>query len=77
MPTPGWRIGCLGVGHPQGVFGIFSYYELVTLFFNMVCLTMSLAFSSAIVFCCKLASLGERVAGTNTESKSRSFILQI
>jgi hypothetical protein len=25
-PTLGWLIGCLGVGHPQVVFGVFSYY---------------------------------------------------
>jgi hypothetical protein len=25
-PNPGRSIGCPGVGHPQGVFGIFSYY---------------------------------------------------
>jgi hypothetical protein len=24
--TPGWPIGCLGVGCPQGMFGVFSYY---------------------------------------------------
>jgi hypothetical protein len=28
---------------PQGVFGVFSYYQLVMLFLNMVCLTLALA----------------------------------
>jgi hypothetical protein len=32
------------VGHPQGVFGVFSYYRLVMLFLIMVCLTVALAF---------------------------------
>jgi hypothetical protein len=26
QPTPGQPIGRLGVGHAQGVFGVFSYY---------------------------------------------------
>jgi hypothetical protein len=42
-PTPGQPIGHLGVGHPQSVFGVFSYYQLVMLFLNMVCLTMATA----------------------------------
>jgi hypothetical protein len=29
-----------GVSHPQGVFAVFSYYKLVILFINMVCLTV-------------------------------------
>jgi hypothetical protein len=29
------------IGHPQGVFGVFSYYKLVMLFINMVCLTVA------------------------------------
>jgi hypothetical protein len=43
-PTPGWPIGHLGVGHPQGVFrfGVFSYYQLLMLFHNMVCLTVAI-----------------------------------
>jgi hypothetical protein len=32
--------GRRGVGHPQGVFGVFSYYQLVILFFNIVPLIM-------------------------------------
>jgi hypothetical protein len=28
-------------GHPQGVFGVFSYYKLVMLFLNMICLTVA------------------------------------
>jgi hypothetical protein len=31
------------VGHPQGVFGVFSYHQLVMLFPNMICLTVALA----------------------------------
>jgi hypothetical protein len=42
-PTPGQPIGCPGVGHLKGVFGAFSYYELVMLFLKMVCLTLALA----------------------------------
>jgi hypothetical protein len=41
-PTPGRPVGRPGVGHPQGVFDVFSYYQLVTLFLNMVCLTVAL-----------------------------------
>jgi hypothetical protein len=28
LPTPfGWPThGCVGVGHPQGIFGVFSYF---------------------------------------------------
>jgi hypothetical protein len=44
-PNPGRPIGCPGVGHHQGVFGVFTYYyQLVMLFLNMVCLTVALAF---------------------------------
>jgi hypothetical protein len=32
------------VGQPQGVFGAFSYYQLVMLFLKMVCLTVAHAF---------------------------------
>jgi hypothetical protein len=32
-----------GVARPQGVFDVFSYYKLVILFLNMVCLTVALA----------------------------------
>jgi hypothetical protein len=35
-PTPGRPIG-----HPQGVFGVFSYYSLVMLFLIVVCLTVA------------------------------------
>jgi hypothetical protein len=42
-PTHSWPIGHLGVGYPQGVFSVFSYYWLVILFLNMVCLTVALA----------------------------------
>jgi hypothetical protein len=33
--------GRQGVGHPHGIFGVFSYYLLIMLFFNMVCLTVA------------------------------------
>jgi hypothetical protein len=42
-PTPGRSIGSPGVSHLQGVFGVLSYYRLVMLFLNMVCLTMAVA----------------------------------
>jgi hypothetical protein len=42
QPTPSRPIGRRGVGHAQSVFGIFSYYLLVILFLNMVCLTVAL-----------------------------------
>jgi hypothetical protein len=42
-PTPGRPKGHPRVGHPQGEFGVFSYYQLAMLFLNMVCLTMALA----------------------------------
>jgi hypothetical protein len=42
-PTPGWPVDCPGLGRPQGVFGVFSYCELLMLFLNMVCLTVALA----------------------------------
>jgi hypothetical protein len=29
-PPGGWPIGHPGVGHPKGVFGVFSYYKIVT-----------------------------------------------
>jgi hypothetical protein len=34
-----------GVGHPRGVFGIFTYYQLVMLFLNVVCLTVASHFA--------------------------------
>jgi hypothetical protein len=40
QPTPSRPIGRLGVGHSQGVFGVFSYYQLVKLFSNIVPLIM-------------------------------------
>jgi hypothetical protein len=40
-PTPGRHIGRPGVGNLQDVFGVFSYYLLVMLFLNMVCLTVA------------------------------------
>jgi uncharacterized membrane protein len=40
-PTLGRPIGRLEVGHPHGIFGVFSYYQLVMLFLNMVCLTVA------------------------------------
>jgi hypothetical protein len=42
-PIPGCPIGRPGVGHPQGIFGIFSYHYVVIVFSNMVCLTVALA----------------------------------
>jgi hypothetical protein len=44
-PTPSWADGRPGVDHPEGEFDVFSYYQLVILFLNMVCLTMALAIS--------------------------------
>jgi hypothetical protein len=41
---PGRPIDRPGVGCPKGVFGVFSYYELVMLFLNMVCLTVALTY---------------------------------
>jgi hypothetical protein len=41
-PTPGHPIGHPGVGRPLGVFGDFSYYQLVMFFFNIVPLIMEL-----------------------------------
>jgi hypothetical protein len=35
-PTPGQAIGRPGVGRPQVVFGVFSYYQLVILISNIV-----------------------------------------
>jgi WD40 repeat protein len=40
-PTPGQAIVRLGVARPKRVFGVFSYYRLVMLFLDMVCLTMA------------------------------------
>jgi hypothetical protein len=40
-PTPGQPVGRPGAGHPHDVFGVFSYYQLVMLFLNMVCLTVT------------------------------------
>jgi hypothetical protein len=40
---PGRPIGRPGVGFSHGVFGVFSYYQLIILFLNMVCLTVALA----------------------------------
>jgi hypothetical protein len=45
----GWQnhgrpIDCPEVGHTQGIFGVFSYYQLAMLFLNMVCLTVVLAY---------------------------------
>jgi hypothetical protein len=42
-PTPSRAIGRLGVSRPWGVFGVFSYYQLVSLFLNTVSLTVALA----------------------------------
>jgi hypothetical protein len=38
--APGRPVGRPGVGRPQGVFGGFSYYQLVILLFNIVPLIM-------------------------------------
>jgi hypothetical protein len=38
----GWPIGYLRVLHPKGVFPVFSYYSLIVLFLDLVCLTMAL-----------------------------------
>jgi hypothetical protein len=40
-PTPSRPIDHPGAGHPLGIFGIFSYYELEKLFLNMICLTVA------------------------------------
>jgi hypothetical protein len=40
QPTPGQPIGRPGVGCPSGIFGVFSYYLLVILVFNIVPLIM-------------------------------------
>jgi hypothetical protein len=42
-PTPEPPIGRPGVGHSRGIFGVFSYYQLVMLFLNMFCLTVAQA----------------------------------
>jgi hypothetical protein len=44
-PTPGRPIGRPGAGHPQVVFGVFSYYQSVMTFLTMVCLTVGLAWN--------------------------------
>jgi hypothetical protein len=41
-PALGRPIGRLVVGHPQGVFGVFSYYLLAMLFLNMICMTVTI-----------------------------------
>jgi hypothetical protein len=38
-------LSLIGVGHPQGVFGAFSYYQQIVLFLNMVCLTVAASIS--------------------------------
>jgi hypothetical protein len=45
--APGRLIGQPGVGRPQGVFGGFSYYQLVMIFLNIVPLIMK--FTSNII----------------------------
>jgi hypothetical protein len=50
-PTPGRPIHFPEVGHPQGVFGIFSYYQLVVLFLNIVCLTVAMAYLFRPIIC--------------------------
>jgi tRNA C32,U32 (ribose-2'-O)-methylase TrmJ len=40
-PTPGRHIGRPGVGHPQGVFGVFSNVISVMLFVDMFCLNVA------------------------------------
>jgi hypothetical protein len=52
-PTPGRPIGRPGVGCPMGVFGGFSYYQLVMLFFNIVPLIMESTYPKLIfdTFC--------------------------
>jgi hypothetical protein len=45
-PTLSWPIDRPGFGHPQGVFGVFSDYQLVMLFLNNVCLTVALTFTN-------------------------------
>jgi hypothetical protein len=39
-PTQGKPIGRPGVGHPQSVFYVFSYYQSAMLFLKMVCLPL-------------------------------------
>jgi hypothetical protein len=46
--TPGRPIGHHGLGCPSGVFGGFSYYQLVIFFFNIVPLIME--FTAAVLF---------------------------
>jgi hypothetical protein len=48
LPTPVRPIGRPGVGHPQGVFGVFSYYYLVMPFLSVVCLTVALFFQGVL-----------------------------
>jgi hypothetical protein len=47
--TSGRPIGHPGGGNPQGVFGVFSYYQLVMLFLNMVSLTMAHALINSVL----------------------------
>jgi hypothetical protein len=44
-PNPSRLIVRPGIGHPQGVLGVFSYYSLVMLLLNMACLTVAFAFN--------------------------------
>jgi hypothetical protein len=44
QPTPGRPIGRPGVGHPSGLFGVFSYYWLMILVFNIVPLIMEFTY---------------------------------
>jgi hypothetical protein len=39
-PIPGRPIGRPGIGHLRGIIGVFSYYQLVDLFFNIIRLIM-------------------------------------
>jgi hypothetical protein len=46
QPTPGRPIGRPGVGRPLGVFGGFSYYQLVIIFGNIVPLIIEFTYSN-------------------------------
>jgi hypothetical protein len=48
-PTPGRPIGRPGVGCPQGVFGVFSYYQLMILSFNIVLLIVEFTMRRVVV----------------------------
>jgi hypothetical protein len=50
QPTPGQPIGRPRVGPSQGIFGVFSYYHLVMLFLNMVCLIVAAALTILVIF---------------------------